>query len=478
MVNEKDVVARLASIVGKANVSAEVYDKVTYSQDALGADLGINKLPVAVVRPGSAQEVSQVIKYANENKIPVYIHGAGSAFKGSSRPKRPDSIILDTTRLDFFEMHEEDDYFEVGPGTNQYNLEKALADRGYLLPMNTGNKYAATVGGGIAVNTIGHMNDTCVGKIGDYVMGLEAVLPTGEIIETGTKSIRRPAGLDLTRFLVGGEGLFGVITRIRMRLVPMPKKSYVVGFFKELEDAAHAFQQIYKEKLAPPLYGELLGKDTAVPAFRARGLGEPPGHMALATTIASSQEEADHQAGEIARVFQAEHAIKAYVVKSAEEQVALWDARDFITNMRQREEGEPRKPRGGGFEMGVPLSRLADFFTYIKSGPPNYPTLKESTAWFYGHVSSSGPHVTWAMPVGTPRAKELQAVKESRKLEKELTVEWGGIGGELGQTAGRISAWRAKYGEAAYQMAVSIKKAVDPNNILNPGNLEGEGYED
>ncbi len=474
----KKLIADLESIVGKENVSENIFDRIAYAADAQGPDIAKEKIPVAVVRPGSSAEVSKIMEYANRNILPVIVHGTGSVFKGGTHPKRSGSIILNTSRLRNFEMFEKDYFFEAEAGVTQIELEKELAKRGYLLPMNTGSKYSATIGGAVAVNTIGHMVDPAVGKIIDYVMGVEAVLPTGGIIETGTKSIRRPAGLDLTRFFVGSEGLFGVITKVRLRLLPMPKKAYVVGFFKEVEQVAHAFVRIYREKLPPPLYGELLGENTAVGAFKARGLGVPKGNMGLATTMGHTQEDADWQAGQILEIFKNEGALEAHMVTSEKEQNDLWEARDFIMNMYQRELGEPKKPRGGGFEMGVPLSRLAEFFRYIKSGPPDYPTLSQAEIMFYGHIGACGPHVIWRLPIGSPIATVAKCLRESRKLEQEMTIQWEGMGGEIGQMASRLSAWRRKYGEEAYRVALAVKKAFDPNNILNPGNLEGEGYED
>lgn len=90
----------------------------------------------------------------------------------------------------------------------------------------------------------------------------------------------------------------------------------------------------------------------------------------------------------------------------------------------------------------------------------------------------SGPHVVWKLRIGAQLEEQRACLKEARKLEQEMVVKWGGIGGEIGQTASRISAWKKKYGEQAYSVALRIKTAFDPNNILNPGNLEGEGYED
>lgn len=245
--DEKDTIAKLISIVGKENASDNIYERISYGQDASSLDLEAEKIPIAVVKPKSAQEVSEILKYANKQKIPIYIQGSGTAFKGSPRPKRPGSILLSTQELSSFEMHEDDLYFEVGAGANQVEIERKLLGRGYFLPMNIGAKYSATMGGAVAVNTIGHMVDICLGKIIDFVMGVEVVLPNGEIIETGTKSIRRPAGLDYTRFFVGAEGLFGIITKVRMRLLPDFKKAHVVGFFPELADIGHAIMRIYKE---------------------------------------------------------------------------------------------------------------------------------------------------------------------------------------------------------------------------------------
>ena len=121
--------------------------------------------------------------------------------------------------------------------------------------------------------------------------GVEAVFPTGAIIETGTRSIRRPAGIDYTRFFAGNEGVFGIITKVRLRLLPEFKKSYVVGFFPALSDIAHAFMSAYQEKMPPPLYGEFLEKSACELPFKLRDLGKPIGHMCLVTTIAHTQED-------------------------------------------------------------------------------------------------------------------------------------------------------------------------------------------
>ncbi len=477
MSENKRLIADLISIVNKENLSADIYERIGYGQDGIQPDLEPEKIPAVVVKPTSVQEISEVVKYANREKIPIYIHGAGTAFKGSPRPKRPGSILLSTQGLTSIDMHEEDMYFEVGAGANQYELEKLLLSRGYMLPMNVGSKYSATIGGAVAINTIGHMVDICLGKLIDYVMGVEVVLPNGEIIETGTRSIRRSAGIDYTRFFAGMEGVFGVITKIRMRLLPNFKKAYVVGFFPELTDIAHAFMRLYKEKLPPPLYGELLDKKACVAPFRLRGLGEPKGNMGLAITIGHTQEDADQQADKIAKVFKAEKAVEARVVTSVREQEDYWAARDNILNILQTPEGEEKLLPMGALETSVPLSHLADVIEYFRTGH-SYSILHEAKLFIYGHVGTCDLHGLWCTPASWPLEKRLRCRKEALLLENEVNLMWGCASGEVGQTAMRIPFLRQRWGEAAYSMLMDIKKVIDPNNILNPGNLEGEGYED
>jgi glycolate oxidase len=473
---DERLITDLLSIVNKENLSADIYERIAYGQDGIQPDLEPDKIPAVVVKPTTAEEVSKVVRYASEKKIPIYIHGTGTAFKGSSRPKRPHSILLSMQGLDSVELHEEDLYFEAGAGANQYELEKLLLSRGYMLPMNVGSKYSATIGGAVAINTIGHMVDICLGKIIDHIMGLEVVLPNGEIIETGTRSIRRPAGIDYTRFFAGMEGVFGIITKVRMRLLPNFQRAYVVGFFPELTDIAHAFMRLYKEKLPPPLYGELLDKRACIAPFRLRGLGEPLGHMGLAIAIGHTQEDADQQADKIVRVFKAEDAIEARVVTSRKEQADYWAARDNILNILQTPEGEEKLLPMGAVESSVPLSHLADVIDYFRTGH-SYSTLHEAKLFVYGHVGTCDLHGLWCTPASWPLEKRLQCRNEALLLENEVNLMWGCASGEIGQTAMRISFLRKRWGEAAYAMLMDIKKAIDPNNILNPGNLEGEGYD-
>jgi glycolate oxidase len=476
MTKEERMFDDLSRLIGKQDVSGEIYDRISYGQDAANPDLDPAKIPLVVVKPRTAQAVAEVVKYANAQKVPIYVHGAGTAFKGSPKPKRAGSILLSTQELTSIESHEEDMYYELGAGVNLYHLEKLLHSRGYFLPMCIGSKFASTIGGAVSINTIGHMVDICVGKIIDYVMGVEAVLPNGEIIDTGTRSIRRPAGLDMTRYFAGGEGLFGIITKLRLRVAPDQKKGYVVGFFRELTDVAHAFQAFYEKKMPPPLYGEILDKVAAKAPFELRGLGEPKGHMALAITVSHSQREADELAEKTVEIFKSMQAIEAYTVSDEQKRKDYWDARDNILNILQGEQGDDRLVMAGALEASVPLSHLDDVLDYLQTGH-DYEDLKQAKLFIYGHIGTCDLHGMWVAPVSIPAEKRMRISKAAIRLESDVNVMWGCASGEVGQTASRIPFFKRRYGPAAHAMLMSMKQAVDPNNILNPGNLEGEGYE-
>lgn len=477
MVNDSEkVVSDLKKFLGEEGVSGRRADRLIYGQDSFGFDVEENLLPIAAVRPKSAQEMSEVMKYVNEHKIPVYVHGGGTAFKGSPRPKREGSIIISMERFTKFEMHEEDIYFEVGAGVTQLDLENMLLEKGYMLPMNMGSKFAGTIGGAVAINTIGHMVDYCMGKIIDHVLALEVVLPNGAIINTGTHSIRRPAGIDYTRFFAATEGEFGIITNLRLRLIPDPKKAYIIGFFKELKDIAYAFMKYYEQKNPFPIYGEYLEEEAAKASFRVRGLGKPKGSMALAITIGHTQEDADLQAKEMVRVFKDLGALEARVVTDEKEREDYWLCRDNIMNMLNVEEGKEKLIGTGYAECPVPLHNLPDLIDYYRSGH-NHEILYDTKLLLYGHVGTCDLHAMWACPISWTMDRRKQALKEATMLEKDVYLKWGCAAGEVGQTALRIPFLREAYGEDAYNMLVSMKKAVDPNNILNPGNLgEGPGY--
>jgi glycolate oxidase len=256
------IIGEIEKIVTPRYVLTHIFERIKNSLDTFPYEAEREKLPWAVVMPGTKEEVSEILKVANAQKAPIFIRGSGTSFTGASRYHVP-GIVLSTHRLDSIEVSEDYGFFECGPGCIIASLEEALKPRGFFLPAAPGSRLIASMGGIIANNTSAHIVDTSMGKPGDYVLGLEVVLPTGEVIETGTKGLRRPAGTDLTKLFVGGDGLLGVVTKIRMRLVPQFERACGLAVYESLEAVARAVQRVYTERRPAPLFMEFMDEKSA-----------------------------------------------------------------------------------------------------------------------------------------------------------------------------------------------------------------------
>lgn len=264
----------LAKIVGEPYVSDSIFERIKSALDPMPYHVLESNIPHVVVLPNNKEEISEILKYANGKKIPVFVRCSGTQLNGPSRPHTP-GIVLNTKRMNSFEIIEEGGYFECEPGVRCKDMADALKTKGYYLPVYPGSQVIASMGGLISNNTSGHLTDPYTGKPGDYVHGLDVVLPTGEIIETGTVGLRRPAGTDLTKFFVGGDGLLGVIVKIRMRLLPLLPRAYGVAVFEDLEALAKGVQRMYLEKRPAPIFMEFMSKTIADIGFQVKGM-EPP----------------------------------------------------------------------------------------------------------------------------------------------------------------------------------------------------------
>ena len=465
-VDVKKLVLDLKEIVGESYVSDDIYDRVSYARDPMPYDIEDKNIPYAVVRPGTTEEVSKLMVYLNKRKIPVYLHGSGTSLGGHSRPKVK-SVVLATNRFNWIDINEEYMFMECGGGTICADLIKALDKKGYFLPMNPGSQIVATMGGLIATNTIGHMIDVHYGRPSHRILGLEVVLPTGEIIETGTKSLRRPAGIDLTRFFAASEGLFGIITKLRMDLIQKPYMKYVAAFFKEPEPAAYSFMRMYREKIPMPLYGEFLGANSARIGFQTKGLEPPGGCVALATSIGKSQKEADENAELVRSIFEKEKAFRSMTLGPGEEQEKIWASREFILHTTQG------KGNFVAIEIVCAIPHLAKAMTEIHQVPKTLKIFKDAEIYTYGHLGALSLHGLFVIPNEWSDAKKKAAFMEVMGVDSRMNLKYEAAGGEWGQMAVRVPFWRKKYGEKAYGLLKQMKAVFDPNNILNPNNIDG-----
>lgn len=457
----------METIVSREYVSGNIYERIKNAIDPFPYEIQKDQIPYVTVMPANAEQVAEIAKYANTKMIPLFIKGSGTNLAGASRPHEP-GIVLSTHRLNKIEFLEEYGFFECGPGCTCANVAQEVEKRGYFLPMAPGSRLIASMGGLVSNNTSGHIIDTSIGKPGDYVYGLEAVLPTGEIIETGTMGLRRPAGTDLTKFFVGGDGLLGVITKIRMRLLPSPQRAYGVVVFEDVAAMARGVQRVYMEKRPAPLLMEFLDHKTAKVGYKIKGLEPPAGAVIFYVATGNTKEEATGKARLILESFIAEKPQSADIIEDMELWNKLWSAREVIGSYLMQE-GQ----QWSSAEVVSNLKDLPQCMEDVKHFNEGLPVLGQLDLFIFGHIGGLTFHPGVLIPREWDNEKKRQAINERFQRETELNLKYRTCGGEWGQFSKRTNFWRQRYGETSYELVRKMKAVFDPNNILNPGILEG-----
>lgn len=463
----KQLTKDLAAMVGKENAFSDRPTALAYAKDTMPWDVEAHHMPYAVVRPADARQVSAILKYATGRKIPVHTHGSGTSLVGLGRPKT-NAIVLDTARMQDLAVFPDRAYFEVGPGMHIGKLRKALAPYNALLPVFPGSEPVATIGGSIAVNTSAHAVDASLGKPGDYVLGMEVVLPTGEILNTGTESTRKPAGIEATKFLVGSEGLLCVITRIRMRLVPLPHTTNIVAYYKSTEDIIDTVMAMYRDGLPTPMFFEYLDEKSSKIGFEAVGLAPPTGAVAMIRMHSATRVGCEEKARIFLEFLKKTGPIEARIITDDDEWGKIWSSRAEAGNYVYR------LGSTFGSEVTVRVDKLKDAFLEAKEIILNLDSVQGNEFISFGHIGAPTIHAYAFIPSKDISNEVKKAVTlEVRDKTEALNVKYGGCGGEWGLTAQRAGFLEKKYGPAYTDFLVRLKKTFDPENILNRGNLEG-----
>ncbi|MDW7758889.1 MAG: FAD-binding protein, partial [Desulfuromonadales bacterium] len=324
---ESRLVKILQDIVGKENVSTQKADLICYSYDATQQQY----LPEAVVFPADAQEISLVMKMANAEKIPVFPRGAGSGFSGGSLPTKG-GIVLCTERLDrILEIDEENLVAVVEPGVVTEQFQQAVEKVGLFYPPDPASLKFSTLGGNVAECAGG---PRCVkyGVTKDYILGLEVVTPTGDIITTGGPTMKGVVGYDLTKLMCGSEGTLGIITRIVIKLLPLPEaKKTMLVLFDSIDGAAQAVSAIIRGKIIPTTL-EFMDGRTIDCVRQATGLQVPENARAvLIIEVDGDREFLDKQVGRISDIIQPLGVVETRIATTPEESEALWQIRRAVS---------------------------------------------------------------------------------------------------------------------------------------------------
>jgi glycolate oxidase len=451
------VVDKLKDIVGPDNMSTERQDLLCYSYDATQMEF----LPDAVVYPANAEEVSRILRLANAEQFPVFPRGAGSGFSGGSLPKGG-GIVLVTTRMNrILRVDCENLIAEVEPGvvTEQFQVE--VEKLGLFYPPDPASLKFSTLGGNVAENAGG---PRCVkyGVTRDFVMGLEVVLPTGEIIRTGGETYKGVVGYDLTRLVCGSEGTLGVITRIIFKLLPLPEaKKTMLTIFDSIDGAASAVSTIISAKIIPATL-EFMDYATLQCVDKRFSLGIPAsGRAVLLIEVDGDRELIEKQAARIQELIKPLGLVECKVAKDAAESEALWKVRRLVSpSLRDV------NPTKYNEDIVVPRSRVPDVIRRIEMIRQKYdiPIVN------FGHAGDGNIHVNVMIDREIPGMDEKahKAIAEIFQAALDLN---GTMSGEHGVGLAKQPYIHLELKPEQVAAMQAIKKALDPNNILNPGKM-------
>ncbi|MCL4440563.1 MAG: FAD-binding oxidoreductase [Firmicutes bacterium] len=461
-----DLVNAIIKIVGRDRTVHEETELKLYSYDSSFLSSRNRFYPDVVALPRSTAEVSAIMKMACANSIPVTPRGAGSGETCGCVPVKG-GIVLDLSPWNTIEEVDVPNMQVLArPGLVHSRLNDHLEQYGLFFPPDPGSTRMCTLGGMVANNSSG-MRAVKYGVTEQYILGLEVVLPGGEVITTGgtnCRALKNVSGINLTKLFVGSEGTLGVITRIRLRVWPRPRaRGLAVACFNDLDQAPGAVLDVYPLSILPSAV-EILDHSAirAVNLYRP-GINLPPAEAILIFELDGNPASIEWEGREIASLLEKRSSGVEWST-DPERVKALWQGRSVVAAAAAR-----LKPDGtrvfAGEDICVPLDRVAESLRRIKK----LSEIHSLTAVSYGHIGDGNIHT--ALIINPDDPGEVNRLDQVVDGIHRLAIELGGTTtGEHGVGLVRSAYSPAEHGNAVDVMK-NIKNTLDPKGIMNPGKI-------
>ncbi|MGC8658731.1 MAG: FAD-binding and (Fe-S)-binding domain-containing protein [Desulfomonilaceae bacterium] len=453
----------LSKIVGPDNVTTSYVDCVAYSRD-MSIHSGI---PQAIVFVSNTEQISQLVKFANQEKIPVVARGTGSSVTGAVLAAKG-GIIIDFTRMNsVLEINKADGYAVVQPGVICNALNAQLAPS-HFFPPDPGSAAIATIGGMISTNASG-VRAAKYGTTKNYVKALTVVLADGRIIKTGDLAPKTTAGYDLNQLFSSSEGTLGIITQATVKILPMPEyEAFAKASFPDVETAGKAVERIFTSglELATCEILDNVCLDVARDALKMDIAKEV--NCQLFMGLDGSKAAVTEQIERINEICKSVGGIENIWSDNPVEKAKLFAARGgLVPAMSRLQAGYRLVPLVEDF--GVPISRIPETISEIQKVGAKY-GFPIAT---FGHIGDGNLHATFIMNPTEP--EQWEKVKGIALEFIDMTIRFGGtLSAEHGVGIAKSPYIGRQLGESLNVMK-SIKMALDPNNILNPGKM---GFDD
>lgn len=450
-----EAIRAIAEIVGEKHISSRKADLFVY-----GFDAGMHRhMPDAVVKPRNTAQISEIVKLANKYGFAVIPRGAGTALCGHTTPVAG-GVILDLQSMNrIISIEPENIVCVVQPGVICDQLNRAIKPHRFFIP-GPASSEAATIGGMVSTNASGD-KALKYGATRDYVLAIEVVMPTGEIVRYGSPTLKNSSGYQMARLLVGAEGTLGIITEVTLKMAPLPQKTAAcIAAFHNLVDAGKAVSAIVTEPIFPSQL-ELMCDMCIQAVNKATDIGLPDCGGILLITADGRQDSVSEEIARIQEICKNHRAFQLDFTEDPHRIAELWKGRKALSSSLSA-----IKPEFScvmlADDMAVPLSKVPEAIERILEIQSRYDILIPP----YGHAGDGNLHTKVLLD---PRDSDHwhQAEKAVDELY-DMVLELGGtVSGEHGVAISKAKYFHKECADAIPFMRI-IKQSLDPRNILNP----------
>ena len=459
-----NILKRLKEIVGNENVRMEEDYLEKYSKDETSGVIA--KKPDVVVFPTSVEQVSEIVKLANEYLVPITPRGAGTGLSGGAIPIHG-GIVLSLEKMNrIVEFDPTNMTVTVEPGVITDEIQKLAEEHNLYYAGDPASSESSSIGGNIAENA-GGTRVIKYGPTSHHVLGMELVTPTGEIVRYGGKMVKNVMGYDMIRLIVGSEGTLGIVTKIILRLIPKPKYfATLLVPFEKLEDSIKSVPEVIPTLGVLPSSIELMDKESVEMSknFLNENIPNMDAEAHLIIELDSPDKESlVKEYMKLGDELMKMGAIEVYVADNRYQRSRIWKFRKAIA------EGIIAfRPVHCMEDVSVPISGMPD----VVKASYGIARKRDLEVLVFGHVGDGNMHVTFLKPVDMENRVWKEKLEEALKDLYELTSKLGGsITGEHG-----VGLKRRKYlgiflSDHEIEFMRKIKKALDPKGILNPGKI-------
>lgn len=448
------------AIVGADNVLTSETDRHTYSYDAAVLD---SVMPALVVRPTTSEQLGKVTALCNENGLPLTVRGAGTNLSGGTIPHPGGVVVLTNGMSNILEINEEDMYAVVEPGVITSKLATAVAAKGLFYPPDPGSQTVSTIGGNVAENA-GGLRGLKYGVTKDYVMGVDFWDVNGELIKSGSRTVKCVTGYNLAGLMVASEGTLGVFDKIILKLVPPPQAAKsMMAIFPSMKAASETVAAIIANKIVPATL-EMMDNFTirTVDNFRKAGLPTDAAALLL-IEVDGHPAQVEDDAAKVEDICKQNGCTEIKVANDAAERDAVWQARrDALPALANL------KPTCVLEDATVPRSQIPNMIAALEDISNKY----DLTIGTFGHAGDGNLHPT--ILTDKRNEKEWERVEEAIEAIFERALAMGGtLSGEHGIGMAKSKFMIDETSKGTLEYARRMKSVLDPKGILNPGKIIG-----